>query len=199
MKGIIFVLLEDFLVERLGAKDYEAMIAACGLKTRDPFQVHQTYPDDDLFKILLNAADRLSLGLSDVLRHFGEFCFPCLVRRYPVFVQPYDHPKPFIQSVQRIIHVEVRKLYPDAETPIFRYQDPAPDRLIIEYESKRRLCHFMEGIIKGVETHFRCPIRVRQSRCVHTGHPVCEFELIFASPTPPTSGSPSHGNPPDFR
>ena len=59
-----------------------------------------------------------------------------------------------LKTVDGVIHVEVRKLYDDTYLPVFQYQEPAEDQLIITYYSKRKLYPFMEGLIEGVSLHF---------------------------------------------
>ena len=92
---------------------------------------------------------------------------------------PCRHPKEFLQMVDSVIHLEERKLYKDAQTPRFIYKDPAPDRLVIQYVSKRKLCHFMEGLIEGVADFYKSPIQYKQTRCALKEGDTCEFELTF--------------------
>jgi len=187
MKGIIFNLLEEFITENWGEEKYEEILKGCPIKTKEPFVGPGTYPDADLIAIVTKTVEKLGVPLPEALRTFGRFCFPKLSERHPQFVKPYRHPKAFLKTVENIIHVEVRKLYKDAETPHFSYKDPASNRLIIEYESKRKLCHFMEGLIEGVAVYFQSPIQYQQTRCALKEGKVCEFDLVFSEEEKPTS------------
>lgn len=179
MKGIVFNLLEEFIAEKLGEEKYEEIVAGCDMMTKEPFVGPGTYPDDDLFAIVGKTVEVSGIALPDALRAFGRFCFPKLAERFPDFIVPHTHPKSFLKTVDTVIHVEVRKLYPDAEPPYFTYDDPTPDRLIMRYSSKRRLCHLMEGLIDGVSDYYKTPIRYRQTKCLLEGGSECEFELVF--------------------
>lgn len=181
MKGIIFNLLEKFITQNWGEEQYDEILGECSLQTKEPFVGPGTYPDEDLVAIVTKAVEKLAVPLPDALRAFGKFCFPELAKRYPVFVTPYRHPKPFLQTVDSIIHVEVKKLYEDAKLPRFYYDDPAPDRLVIVYESERRMCQVMEGLIEGVAEFYHSPIQYKQTRCMLKGEEVCEFALRFAA------------------
>ena len=181
MKGIIFNLLEEFITEKFGEEKYEEIIEQCPLKTKAPFVAPGSYPDSDLFAIVTKITEKLGIALPEALKLFGEFCFPKLANKYPVFVTPYKHPKEFLKTVDSIIHVEVKKLYRDAELPKFGYTDPSSNRLIIEYESKRNLCLFMEGMIDGVAHYFKSPIKYKQTKCALKNSKVCEFDLTFSS------------------
>jgi len=121
----------------------------------------------------------MGISVPEALYAFGRFCFPKLAEKYPLFVEPHNHPKPFLKTIESVIHVEVKKLFEDAEPPGFIYDDPAADRLIIKYRSKRKLCKFMEGLIDGVADYYKSPIQYKQRVCALDGGDVCEFELTF--------------------
>jgi len=181
MKGIIFNLLERFIVENLGEDKYEEILSACALKTKEPFVGPGSYPDEDLMAIVAKTVETMGVTPPEALRAFGRFCLPILAEKFPGFMTPYDHPKEFLMTVDSVIHVEVEKLYPDAQTPSLAYDDPAPDRLVIHYESSRKLCQLMEGLIDGVADYYGSPIEYAQKRCMLDGAPACEFELTFAA------------------
>lgn len=83
-----------------------------------------------------------------------------------------------------VIHTEVHKIYPDAYTPTFTYTDPAPNRLIIRYHSKRRLYALMGGLINGVAEYYHLP--VQQKITIHQvkDKEVGDFDLIFGEGDP---------------
>ncbi len=181
MKGIIFNLLEQFVTENLGEEKYEEILEGCPLKTREPFVGPGSYPDEDLMLIVEKIIETMGITLPEALRAFGRFCIPKMAERFPDFMTPYDHPKPFLKAVHSIIHVEVQKLYPDAETPSFVYDEQAPEHLIIRYSSRRRMCQFMEGLIDGVAAYYSSPILHKQKHCMLAGGEICEFELTFTT------------------
>ena len=179
MKGVVFNLLEEYIEENLGEGTYEEILGECTLTTKEPFVGPGTYPDEDLMAIVAETIKMAGIPLPEALRSFGRFCFCKLSEKYPDFVSPYTHPKPFLKSVESIVHVEVKKLYADANPPDFAYIDSASDRLVIQYRSKRRLCQFMEGLIDGVAGHYQSPIKQEQRICMLNGDEFCEFNLIF--------------------
>ena len=183
MKGVVFNFLEDYIEKNLGDGRYDEILGKCTLKNREPFVGPGTYPDEDLMAIVSETIKMAGIPLPEALRSFGRFCFYKLSERYPVFVSSYSHPKPFLKSVESVIHAEVKKLYEDAKPPCFTYADPASDRLIIQYISKRGLCQFMEGLIDGVAGYYQVPIKYKQGTCTLNGGEVCEFELTFLPDT----------------
>lgn len=179
MKGIVFNIFEEFVTENWGEDTYEEILDATSLKTDEPFVAPGAYPDEDLMSLVATAVDQLGVPLPDALRAFGRFCFPGLARAYPIFLDGHTDAKTFLLTVETVIHVEVRKLMPDASPPRFDYEDPGPDQLVIQYKSTRKLCHLMAGLLDGVGDHFGIEIESQQTECVLDGAPHCRFELVF--------------------
>lgn len=181
MKGVVFNLLEKFVCEYWGEDSYEELLKQCPLTTKDPFIGPGTYPDSDLIAIAQAAADMLQVPLDDALRDFGRFCFPHLLAKLPSLEDYQGNAKQFLTDANTIVHKEVKKLYPRAETPQFIPRDTGENSLQIEYHSSRRLCAFMEGLLYGVAEHFNTPMRFEQRQCMHHGHSHCSFDITFGA------------------
>lgn len=183
MKGIIFNVLEDFIVENWGEDTFDQIFASCPLKTREPFVGPGTYPDSDLTLIVMKTCERLGTPPDLALRLFGCFLFEKLAARYPLYVEPHTHPKPFLLSIHDTVHVEVRKLFPGSITPEFEYVDSGEGLLTVKYRSKRKLCYAAEGLIQGALEHYGVPARIAHTTCLHKGDECCTFELDFRTTT----------------
>lgn len=178
MKGIVFNLLEAVVTRDHGADTWDALLDAAGLD--GAYTVLGNYPDDDLVRLVSAAAAALQLPAQAIVRHFGRCALPLLADRYPAFFEPHGDTRSFLLSLNSIIHPEVRKLYPGADTPEFVFDASSPERLVMEYESARRLCAFAEGMIEGAATHYGEDVQVRHATCMHDGAPCCRLELTFA-------------------
>jgi hypothetical protein len=183
MKGIIFTILEDYLVDHHGREKYDKILSGCRLSTDEPFVGPGTYSDSDFIEILKAASAEIGMPVNEILRDYGKYTFHKLAEAFPSFVQDHHDPKEFLKTVDGIIHLEVNKLYEGAETPHFTYSDPSPDRLIITYQSPRKLYTLMEGLIEGVSAHFEVPIYQSQKIYELDGEEVCDFDLTFVRKT----------------
>ena len=179
MKGIIFNIAENYLSQTYSEELFDDIVSTCDLQTTEPFVGPGTYPDEDFLKIIASAADRLEVAQHNLLVDLGRFSFNGLATKFPNFLDGHDDPKSFLQTVDGIIHVEVRKLYKDTYLPTFQYDDPAPDRLIITYFSERKLYGFMEGLIAGVGDHFDSQITQEITKFERDGLEYCDFNLTF--------------------
>ena len=98
----------------------------------------------------------------------------------PIYKQAFNA-KSFLNSIESVIHVEVHKMYENAYTPTFDYQDTGENELVIRYKSKRKLYALMEGLIIGVGEHFNCTINQRiETVNLDSGEEVADFHLAFS-------------------
>ena len=61
----------------------------------------------------------------------------------------------FLQSVDQEIHVEVLKLYPDAELPSFRTELLEENVLQMDYRSDRAMGALAHGLIEACGEHYQ--------------------------------------------
>ena len=185
MKGIVFELLEEFVIDALDADAYERALERCELRTTEPFVGPGTYPDTDLVALASAAADELAMTLPELLRAFGEHAFLALAVRLAPLVDRSPDAKRFLQSVDRVVHVEVHKLYTDAVTPSIECTDRGPGRLDLRYTSPRALCSLVEGFLAGVGRHYATKIEWHHAECTRDGDGACLFELRLTGPEGP--------------
>jgi len=184
MKGVIFTIFEDFIVQNFGNEIFEDLIDDCPHTANEPFVGPKSYPDQWVVDLVTAACGRLSLEPDAALRAFGKFAFDGLTSRFPNFLEGVDHPRQLLLGVHDIIHVEVKKLMEGATPPNLYYDnvDGDPDQLTVHYESARALCSLMEGLLEGAAEHFGVPIEYEQTACTHKGAERCTFELKFLQP-----------------
>ena len=124
MKGIIFNLLEDVVIRNHGEDTWDQLLTATGLD--GAYTSLGSYPDEQIQALVGAAAQMLGLTPFEVLRWFGQQAIPLLFDRYPGFFSSQASTRPFVLSVNSIIHPEVRKIYPGADVPTFELRD-APE------------------------------------------------------------------------
>ncbi len=180
MKGIIFNELEEMVTDAYGEDAWEMLITQSNLQTPEGLFVGpNTYPFEDLVAIVTTASKVTGKSVEELLHAFGEYLFPKLAEKFPMFLKEDMDAKAFLKTVGEIIHVEVHKLFPEATLPKFTTEDPGPDQLIMIYDSERHLCDLAEGLLVGVGKHFGQEIQFTQTECTKRGDPHCRFEIHF--------------------
>jgi hypothetical protein len=96
------------------------------------------------------------------LRRFGAHLFRTLATLYPVFVDGVGSTLELLSGIERSVHGEVRKLYPDAEFPTFELRGRAAGRLEMIYRSRRPFADLAEGMIRGCTAWFGDDVEVER-------------------------------------
>jgi len=183
MKGVVFNLLQEVVTAQYGEATWDRLLDAAQLE--GAYTSLGSYPDADLEQLVEAAATALNLPGDQIVRWFGRSALPLLAERYPAFFEPHTTTRPFVLTLNEIIHPEVRKLYPGADVPVFDFDTSADDRLVIGYKSARKLCAFGEGLIEGAADHYGEQVVIEQPQCMNRGDArcvlVCSFQRAQAS------------------
>lgn len=177
MKGVIFTTFEAFVIDRFGEEFLDELFEASELKTDEAFVAPGTYPDEDLLSLVANASRMAGLEPATALRAFGRFAFPRLALSLPDLRAEYETPRELLRNVDDIIHVEVRKLWPEAETPRILVLEESEAAMRVRYVSERGLCAVFEGLVAGLGDFFTVSIESEHLECLHDGANACEFEI----------------------
>lgn len=182
MKGVIFNVLEEFIVEHWGEAVYEEILGQCPVHMHAGHIGPGTYADADMVTIVTKTCERLGVAPDDALRLFGRYLFPRLLSRYPAVAAGIDDPYELLKRIDDAIHVEVRKLVPGAVTPrILCSTDAGELDMTVTYQSARKLCSAFTGLLQGVGDHFGLETEYRQMRCMKDGADCCRFDLRFSA------------------
>ncbi|MDH4584245.1 heme NO-binding protein [Pseudomonas sp. BN415] len=177
MKGIVFNLLEEVVTRHQGEDAWDALLESTGLS--GVYTALGSYPDEHIYRLAAAAAETLAMAPFEVLRWFGREAMPSLANRYPAYFDAHSSTRPFILSVNQIIHPEVRMIYPGADVPTFGFRDEPEGTLIMTYRSPRRLCALAHGFIEGAAVHFGETLGVDHLTCMHRGDVECRCRITF--------------------
>lgn len=153
MKGIVFKELLGMAEEVAGEEVVEQVIEESDLPSGGAYTSVGTYDHTEVLSIVSGLSGKLKLPINSLVVSFGEHLVKVFLKRYPRF---FDHEEvfSFLESIDSYIHVEVRKLYPDAELPKFTTSRDGDGVLVMKYESRRPFAKLAEGLIRGSIRHF---------------------------------------------
>lgn len=177
MKGIIFNLLEEAVSNEFGDATWDKLLDDANLS--GSYTSLGNYADDDIVALVGAASKTLNLPPQDILRWFGQSAIPSMATRYPVFFDSHTETRSFLLTLNNVIHPEVHKLYPGANTPMFDFAASDDRGLVIGYSSSRKLCALAEGFMRGAAKHFNEQADINQSQCMHEGASKCVFHVRF--------------------
>lgn len=161
MKGMVFTHFLDFVTEQFGPEMADDIIEASDLPSGGAYTSVGTYSHGEMVALIGALAERTGRPADGLVRAFGDRLSDTFAQDFPDFYRRAATLFDFLESIEAHIHVEVRKLYPDAELPTFRTESRTPSRLVLVYRSPRRMGHLSEGLITGSARQFGVDVRVR--------------------------------------
>jgi len=177
MKGVVFNLLQEVVSRDYGEAVWDDLLDAAGLE--GAYTSLGGYPDGDLIALVGAASSALDSPPDEIVRWFGRNALPLLAEGHSHFFAAHDSARPFILTLNDIIHPEVRKLYPGADVPVFDFDAASDEVLVMGYASPRQLCSFAEGLIEGAADHYGQTASIEHTRCMKLGDPKCVLEIAF--------------------
>ncbi|MHA6327073.1 heme NO-binding domain-containing protein [Roseivivax sp. CAU 1753] len=154
MKGVIFVELIRMAEHAFGEDTVDKVIENVDLANGGAFTTVGNYPCSELIKIVMAFSDHSGLSADTLQLKFGHWMMDFFAEHYPEFFVEKSCAFAFLEAVDQEIHVEVKKLYPDAELPRFETERQGEDRLKMVYYSPRPLHAFCQGLIEACLARF---------------------------------------------
>ncbi len=155
MKGIIFTEFLELVEQKFGFDMVDEIIEMADLPTGGEYTAVGSYDHQEIVGLVMALSEKSGLSPSQLQKVYGNHLFSRFPVLYPeLFVKSADDALGFLEGVETYVHVEVKKLYPEAELPTFETHRPKPDELVMIYSSKRHFSDLAEGLIEGCIEHF---------------------------------------------
>ncbi|WP_417250650.1 heme NO-binding domain-containing protein [Celeribacter sp.] len=154
MKGTIFVELIKMAEDAFGEDAVDRVLDSAELENDGAYTTVGNYPCSELVKIVVAFSEHSGIAPEALQKMFGHWMLTHFVAHYPQFFSDKDDAFSLLESIEGEIHVEVRKLYPEAELPTFSTERTAPNQMLMVYESPRPLAAFCHGMIEAALAHF---------------------------------------------
>jgi hypothetical protein len=154
MKGIVFTEFLELVETKFGLEMVDSIITQSNLESRGVYTSIGTYSFSEMLSLLKSLSNKTDLSIDKLLLIYGEHFFSVVKKNYPAMLARYSSPIEMLSSIEHHIHVEVRKIYHDAELPTFEVIEKTEDILIMIYSSSRAMHHFGLGLMNKTFEHF---------------------------------------------
>jgi hypothetical protein len=149
MKGIVFTEFSEMIEGQFGLEYWDKLVTSCDLESKGAYTSIGTYDHSELVQLVIKLSTDKNIPLPVLLESFGEYLFRSFTVLYPEFFSKVSSILDFLESVEEYIHVEVMKLYPDAELPKFTCERVDDYTLIMLYQSDKSMANLAVGLING--------------------------------------------------
>ncbi len=176
MKGIVFTEFFEMVEQEWGFDILDQIIENSELENNGVYTAVGTYNHKELASLVVALSKPSNKTPSKLLISFGEYLFSRFAILYPAFFETCSSSIQFLCTVEDVIHVEVKKLYPEAELPKFTIEEVNDQYLIMRYQSQRKLEDFAHGLILGCIAHFGDDLKVIKN--VSDDQYITEFQVL---------------------
>ncbi len=162
MKGIIFTEFLDLVEEKFGLAMVDEIIEQSRLASGGIYTAIGTYEFSEMLQLISHLSENTAISIDDLLMVYSEHLFQALIKAHPNLVAHYKDPMNLLASIENHIHVEVQKIYPEAQLPTFELVSRTEDKMVMIYKSDKALYVLGKGLmeetfklfkVKGVVTY----------------------------------------------
>lgn len=163
MKGVVFTEFMELVESRMGLDMLDRIITEAQLPNDGAYTSVGTYDHAELVRLVMALSSATGLAIPALVHMFGQHLFQRFSVGYPALFADAANAYDFLSRIDDVIHVEVRKLYPDAELPKLACERPAAGELVLLYSSPRGFADLAAGLIDGCIAHFQESITVTRT------------------------------------
>lgn len=177
MKGMVFTEFLDMVEQAYDYDLVDKLLLESTLPSGGNYTSVGTYSHQEMVELVGQFSLQTQVPVADAYRTYGRYLFARFSKLYAHLLGHSSSAFSLLTAIEHHIHVEVKKLYPDAELPHFESEQPTPDRLILIYQSERQMADFAQGLIEGCLTHFGETATISRTNLAEDGSRV-RFELV---------------------
>ena len=160
MKGVVFTEFLELVEEKFGLEMVDDIITSSDLDSGGAYTAVGTYKFSEMVQLLTHLSERTRLSVDELLYTYALHFFKVIQRSYPGLLNTYSDPIELIESIENHIHVEVRKIYPDAQLPVFKIVERSENTLILDYLSSRAMYSFGLGLMHESFKYFKKDFKI---------------------------------------
>ncbi|NJX14211.1 heme NO-binding domain-containing protein [Tamlana crocina] len=169
MKGIVFTEFLNLVESKFGLEMVDKIINKSNLESQGAYTAVGTYEFSEMLQLLQHLSESTGVSIDDLLMVYAEHFFKVLVDSYPGIISAYKDPIEMLSSIENHIHVEVKKIYPDAELPTFQIIEKSGELLVMVYKSSRAMYYFGLGLMNKTFEHFNSSAEIQLEKIKEDG------------------------------
>lgn len=177
MKGIVFAEFLEMMEARFGPAATDHVLETSSLQNGGAYTSVGTYDHQELVRMVRQLSAHTGIEAGSLVKAFGEYLVERFAAIYPRFFEGMETSFQFLPMVESHIHVEVKKLYPDAGLPQLTCTREGADRMVLEYRSQRPFADLAEGMIAGTGKHFGERLQIDREELSEEGAYATRFVL----------------------
>ena len=154
MKGIVFCEFLDMVDSKISPEMTEKLIDQCDLPSGGAYTSVGTYDHDEIITLVAALSKETGASVPELVKSFGQHLLTRFSVLYPDFFEQSSTVYEFLDTIDSKIHVDVRKLYPEAELPSINCRQISDREFELLYESGKAMGDLAEGLIASTIEYY---------------------------------------------
>ncbi len=179
MRGILFTEYLDFAASLTSEADVEKNLFDLRDKINGSYTSVGNYSFEEFAHIHVALSEHLKRDPNDIAEQFGKVLLHRFAELFPQYFEGVTSGLDFLDQVGSHIHVEVKKLYPDARPPEIILTEEKDGKYQLTYRSQRPLAAVARGLTSACLAYFKNAHKIidETSHQTHDGnHTIFEIQ-----------------------
>ena len=175
MKGIVFSEFIELVEEKFGFNMADDIIEKCQLSSKGAYTQVGVYDHQELIDLVTKLSEETNISAEDLVKTFGHHLLLKFTKSFPQYFTGINTCFEFFDTIETRVHVEVKKLYPEAELPTFEHSFLNENTMQMIYRSKKPFSALAYGMMMGSADYFNEKITIEMKDLSENG----ESHVIF--------------------
>jgi len=182
MKGLVFAEFLEMVDAQFGLDTTEKIIELSDLPSGGAYTNVGTYDHSEIITLVSNLSKETGVDIKTLVVTFGHYLVERFQTLFPKYFKNIDCTLSLLEKVNGYIHVEVQKLYEDAELPEISTKRTPEGGLILNYKSARGMGDLAEGMINGAIDIFGAKYNCDRKELENEGAKQCIIFTLTIKP-----------------
>ena len=162
MRGTVFVEFVSHLEERFGLEEVDSVIEELRetLSTQGAYTTVGNYPHGELLAIATHVCEHTDTSIENLIGEFARFLLQAFHSMHPEYFTNADDLMQFLDSIEQLIHKDVRKLYSDAVPPDVHLERHEDGSATLHYSSHRPMAPLAHALVLASSEMFNEPVDI---------------------------------------
>lgn len=162
MKGLVFTEFVEMVEQKWGLGMVDTLISDVRPPNDGAYTAVGNYPHSEMVAFVIALHKRTDIPVNDLLKEYGRYLFHRLAVTHGYIIAGVNDTLTLLQDIEKIIHVEVKKLYKDSMPPMFTGMRISEDELHLVYQSHRSMSDVAVGLMLGCAEHYNEKITIEK-------------------------------------
>ncbi|WP_105181186.1 MULTISPECIES: heme NO-binding domain-containing protein [Pseudoalteromonas] len=175
MKGIVFTEFLDMVENEFSYEVADKIIEENSLASNGAYTSVGNYDNAEMIMLITSLSKHVNTPAEQLATHFGKYLLNRFFILFPHFFTSVSTTFDFLDTIDRHVHVEVKKLYSDAELPSFETKRISERKMQMFYRSGNPFACLAGGLIEGACEKFNEKITIKKD--ISADHMSATFTL----------------------